>query len=240
MAVDSTNIPTINTLKKGQRLFVNDNLETARCYNDSGLTENHYRTIPKDDSDVGQIKWAGNDSVKQSDGTYAVAVSMFEYIYVSDDWLTIGYPNRDRIFSILSAQANGNQFSEWDGKKYQIISDSLVKDRGYIRFRKLVWVNSEDLFFGTAAQQTGIVTDAEKKRQEELDKLAKTNPVTGNTNTPTTKVSTTTWVIISIVSIFIIGIWVLLRGLVKRRKKQEETQKNTGSQVNVIRIPKNA
>lgn len=234
MAV-STAISTPLTLKIDQALTLAEDKNIINCFNDSGLSQLHYRTIPKDNSIEGLIRWANLPSVLLPDGDYAVAVSMAEYIYTGGGFASI------ILLQALPQKANtGELYTDPEDRKYVIQKDTVKDENPRITFRKIVWVKATDLFLGSVAQKNAIDIEAEKKRQQELIDLAnpKKDPITGNVGGNTGS-STTTWIIVAIVFVFIAGIWVLISILSKKRKKQQEIEKSNASQVNVIRIPKN-
>lgn len=230
MAINTT-IATPLTLQKDQALSGVLGKNSIPTFNDSALSVAHYRNIPNDQSNEGSIKWANLPSVLLQDGDYAIAVSMFEYLPSMSIGQTLILNRLEQTGELGNIPDRGPQV---------VVKGSIKDDNGHTTWRKLVWVHASDLFLGSVAQLTAQEVEAEKKRQQELADLAnpKKKPALGNTNANTGN-STTTWIIVAIVFVFIAGIWALISSLSKKRKKQEEIQKNSGSQVNVIRLPKN-
>ena len=230
MAISAT-LATPTTLQPDQELSIIKGKEEIRCFNDSGLKQEHYRTIPNDDSNEGRILWGNKESVKRTDGDYAVAVSMFEYIPDAGT-------SNIFLYLLQKAAAEGLLVNVPQRGEMYIMPNSVKEENGgHVVFRKRVWVKNSDLILGSVAQQEAMTEEEKKKKQEELDALSKTDPITGN-GAGGDSSSTIYW-IIGIVFVFIGGIILLFKALGKRKKEQEAKDKaNAQSPVNVIRIPK--
>lgn len=228
MAV-STTLSTPLSLVKDQLLSIAVGTSNIKCFNDSAFKENHYRTIPNDNSNEAQIRWANLPSVLQIGGDYAVAVSMFEY-----------YPDyRDVLNQINDAQKSGaiTSIPERGRMVIQNVPYTIDDNTRHIVFHKIVWVSATDLVLGSVAQQKAIADDEAAKQKAYIESLTTgTTPKLGNTDTP--KASSTIWIILAVLLVLIGGIWALIAGK-KKRDKVEAEKKGSGSNVNIIRIPKN-
>jgi preprotein translocase subunit SecG len=218
----SPELRTATTLIPNQDLLVKQGLTEVVCFNDSALTDRHYRTIPKDTTDIGVIRWGNEKSVfRQLDGDYSVCVSMFEYIY------TGGGIRHTILLNVLTDFSNtGNLYTDPDGRKF-VVQKGTVKDESpRVFFRKIVWVKASDLFLGSTSQFDAIRLKEEQDQKDLLDKLLN-GPDSGNGNPATgngakTVLSTTTKIILGVIAFFIVGILVLVAFLKKKRRKKEE------------------
>ncbi|PWK27027.1 hypothetical protein LV89_01839 [Arcicella aurantiaca] len=227
----STDLKTPLTLVKDQALSIPIGTPEVDCFNDSGLSNPHYRTIPNDKSNEGLIKWANIQSAKQQDGEYAVAVSMFEYIPDSG-------PSSIFLKMLEKAAAEGLLANvPQRGEMYVMPNSVKEESSGHVVFRKIVWVAASDLVLGSVSQQKAIADAEEEKQKKYLESLTKTdtNPLLGNS---ALGASLGTWGIIGIVLLFVIGlIWGIV-ALIK--KKKEKSKEAVPPPVNVIRIPKSS
>lgn len=228
MAVTATPL----TLEPNQELSIKPSLTECNCYNDSKLTDVHYRTIPNDGNAQWFIKWANKPSVAiGTKGEYAVAVTMFEYIVGGSLLLPL----------LKNFQTTGEIIEFPDRGRMVIAKDPITVDNGnHYVFRKIVWVRNSDLVLQSAADTQADRDAAEKKQKDDLDKLLTPpkNPITGNQGTP--KSSSTIWIILGVFLLIIGGVWALISGAKKKRAIAEAEKKTgNGSNVNIIRIPKN-
>jgi hypothetical protein len=236
----SPELRTATTLIPNQELLVKQGLTEALCFNDSALTDRHYRTIPKDTTDIGVIRWGNEKSVfRQLDGDYAVCISMFEYVYTGG-----GIKNTILLTVLTDFSNTGNLYTDPDGRKF-VIQKGTVKDESpRVSFRKLVWVKASDLFLGSTSQFDAIRLKEEQDQKDLLDKLLN-GPGTGNGNgDPTTGngaktvLSTATKVILGIVGFLILGIIWLVASLKKKKRKKEEEAKMMATESNNLILEK--
>ena len=222
------------TLEKDQEISIKVGLTECFCFNDSKLSEQHYKTIPNDGNPQWFLYWANLPSVAiGTKGEYAVAVTMFEYV-------------------VMSARYNENYYKWYQdkgevvepperGRMYIAKNPFFINYGDHLNFRKIVWVRNSDLVLQSAADTQADRDVAEKKQKDDLDKLLipPKNPVTGNQGTP--KSSSTIWIILGVLLLIIGGVWALISGA-KKKRAIAETEKKTGSgsNVNIIRIPKNS
>lgn len=224
----STELKTPLTLVKDQALSIPIGTPEVECFNDSNLSQKHYRTIPNDKSNEGLIKWANVLSVRQQDGDYAVAVSMFEYIPDSG-------PSNIFLGLIERAGTEGILINvPQRGEMYVMPNSVREESSGHVVFRKIVWVAASDLVLGSVSQQKAIADAEEEKQKKYLESLLKKdNPILGNSATGT---GLGTWGIIGIVLLFLIGlIWGVIALVKKKKGKSTEA---VPPPVNIIRIPK--
>ena len=230
MAV-STDIKTPLTLVKDQQLSILATKSTIACWNNSSLSELHYRSIPNDGNAQWNIYWANLPSVLQNDGDYAIAVTMYEY-----------YPDYRDVTNLLrDAKESGLLIDVPERGRMVIAKNPFVyEENRHIVFRKIVWVQATDLIMGSPAQQKAIAdAEAEKQRKYIESLTTATTPTTGNTVAP--KASSTIWIILGVFLLIIGGVWALISGAKKKRAIAEAEKKTgNGSNVNIIRIPKNS
>jgi preprotein translocase subunit SecG len=240
----SPELRTATTLIPNQELLVKQGLTEALCFNDSALTDRHYRTIPKDTTDIGVIRWGNEKSVfRQLDGDYAVCISMFEYVYTGG-----GIKNTILLTVLIDFSNTGNLYTDPDGRKF-VIQKGTVKDESpRVTFRKLVWVKASDLFLGSTSQFDSIRLKEEQDQKDLLDKLlngpgggngtGNGDPATGNG--AKTVLSSTTKIILGVVFFFIAGIWLLVAYLKKKKRKKEEEARMTANESNNLILEESA
>jgi preprotein translocase subunit SecG len=227
---------TATTLIPNQDLLVKEGITEALCYNDSALTDRHYRTIPKNTSDIGVIRWGNEKSVfRQLDADYSVCVSMFEYVYTGG-----GVKNAILLTVLTDFSNTGNLYTDPDNRKF-IIQKGTVKDESpRITFRKLVWVKASDLFLGSTSQFDSIRLKEEQDQKDLLDKLLKgggsgtgnDDPTTGNG--AKTVLSTTTKIVLGVLAFFFIGIIWIIASLKKKKKKEKEAAMMKSQSANLV------
>lgn len=232
----STSIATPSTLVKDQKLSLKEEYPELECYNDSAMSERHYRTIPNENNNEGNIQWANVPSVLLQDKDYAISVAMFEYVYTGDIFRSnIAAAHLNAAYALT-----GNKFTDDEGRGYYIQKGSVKVEGDRVTFRKIVWVLNSKLVLGTAAQQDALTEAQKKKAQDEIDALLKEKPEVPKTgNSANSAISSTVLWIGGLILVFILGVIFLFKGLSKRKKEQDAKDKNESqSPVNIIRIPK--
>lgn len=228
MAVTATPL----TLEKNQEISIKVGLTQCFCFNDSNLSEQHYRSIPNDGNPQWFLYWANLPSVAiGTKGEYAVAVTMWDY-----------YPDYREVTNLLmDAQKSGFLIDVPERGRMVIAKTPFVyEENRHLVFRKIVWVRNSDLVLQSAADTQADRDAAEKKQKDDLDKLlvSPKNPITANQDPPKSSVI---WIILGVLLVLIGGTWALISGAKKRRANAEAEKKTgSGSNVNIIRIPKNS
>jgi hypothetical protein len=224
MAV-STELATPLTLVANQVIRVAKGKDSALAYNDSKRNDRHYRNVPNDESSEGLIKWGNLPSVEEADGTYMVAVSMFEYVYTGS-----GTPAQIVATGIESLAQQKKPYEPESGRNMYPIAGTVKIEGPRVLFRKLVWVNSDDLLLGTAAQEKAL---KEKLKKEQEDLVNKS--IAGSGLNVSGVSSNKTIIIIAVVGVFLLILFLIVKKRKDAANPKQQTQNSPG--INVIRIP---
>lgn len=220
-----TELATPLTLVTNQAIRVAKNNDSAIAYNDSQKSSRHYRDVPNDDSNEGLIRWANLASIEEADGTYMIAVSMFEYVYTGS-----GRPAEIAAAGINNLANQKKVYEYEEGRKTFPIAGTINIEGPRVVFRKLVWVNSFDLLLGTAAQSEAI---KEKLKKEQIDLVENTIAGAGlNVLENSSK-----WYII-VIAVVITGL--ILYFAMKKKRKEPSVQptqaQNVAPAINIVRL----
>ena len=227
------------TLEKDQEISIKVGLTECFCFNDSKLSEQHYRTIPNDGNPQWFLYWANLPSVAiGTKGDYAVAVTMFEYVVMSARY-------NENYYKWYQEKGEAAEVPE-RGRMYIAKNPFFIDNGDHLNFRKIVWVRNSDLVLQSAADSEIDRTVAEKKQKDDLAKLLADDDKKKKDDEATAaaannkKKSSTVWIILGIVIILIAGMWALISSAKKRQALAKIEETNNSSKVNIIRIPKDS
>jgi hypothetical protein len=226
-----TELATPLTLVANQAIRVAKGNDSAIAYNDSQRNSRHYRDVPNDDSNEGLIRWANLPSIEEPDGTYMIAVSMSEYVYTGS-----GTPAKIVATGINGLASQNKMYEPEDGKKMFPIAGTINIEGPRVVFRKLVWVNSDELLLGTAAQEKALKEKLKKEQEDLVNKSIAGAGLNVLGDSPTNKYI----IIIAVVLVILLLIFVVKKKSKNPEIQPQQQQQSLAPTVNVVRIPQKA
>ena len=171
-----------------------------------------------------------------ADGDYAIAISMFEYIYTGDLFST-----QATVIALNAKSKTGEIFKDEDNREFTVQEGTVKNERPRVSFRKIVWVRASNLVLGSAAQQQAIIDKKAKEEQDAIDAIIAAggkDPRLANNDPP--KSGSSIWTTLLIIFVILgISIWGLIAWLKRRKKKKEiETGGKPNQNIQIIKIPK--